>query len=89
MMCCGFVMRLTIIRIAVEKEIGNRIASLLTRLIQRTARVAEDRIEYHDAEYEYHDAEYEYEYSSRHGGGNCEFVPTFSRLSPVQIDACA
>ena len=31
---------------------------MLTRLIQRTAGVAEDRFEY---EYEYRDAEYEYE----------------------------
>ena len=31
---------------------------MLTRLIQRTVGVAEDRIEY---EYEYRDAEYEYE----------------------------
>jgi four helix bundle protein len=35
-----------------------RIVSMLTRLIQRTDNVAEDRIEY---EYEYRDAEYEYE----------------------------
>jgi four helix bundle protein len=35
-----------------------RIVSMLTRLIQRTEAVAEDRIEY---EYEYRDAEYEYE----------------------------
>ena len=35
-----------------------RIVSMLTRLIQRTETVAEDRIEY---EYEYRDAEYEYE----------------------------
>jgi four helix bundle protein len=35
-----------------------RIVSKLTRLIQRTETVAEDRIEY---EYEYRDAEYEYE----------------------------
>jgi hypothetical protein len=32
--------------------------SLLTRLIQRSDRVAEDVVEY---EYEYRDAEYEYE----------------------------
>jgi len=31
---------------------------MLTRLIQRTHTIAEDRIEY---EYEYRDAEYEYE----------------------------
>ena len=35
-----------------------RIVSMLTRLIQRTTGVSEDRIEY---EYEYRDAEYEYE----------------------------
>ncbi len=35
-----------------------RIVSMLTRLIQRTETMSEDRIEY---EYEYHDAEYEYE----------------------------
>ena len=35
-----------------------RIGSMLTRLIQRTTNVSEDRIEY---EYEYRDAEYEYE----------------------------
>jgi hypothetical protein len=35
-----------------------RIVSMLTRLIQRTEKVAEDRIEY---EYEYRDAEYEYD----------------------------
>jgi four helix bundle protein len=35
-----------------------RIVSMLTRLIQRTQTVSEDRIEY---EYEYRDAEYEYE----------------------------
>ena len=35
-----------------------RIVSMLTRLIQRTETVLEDRIEY---EYEYRDAEYEYE----------------------------
>ena len=35
-----------------------RIVSMLTRLIQRTATVAEDAFEY---EYEYRDAEYEYE----------------------------
>ena len=35
--------------------------SMLTRLIQRTETVAEDRIEY---EYEYRDAEYEYEPSA-------------------------
>ncbi len=35
-----------------------RIVSMLTRLIQRTETVSEDRIEY---EYEYRDAEYEYE----------------------------
>ncbi len=34
-----------------------RIVSMLTRLIQRTETVSEDRIEY-----EYRDAEYEYEY---------------------------
>ncbi len=33
---------------------------MLTRLIQRTEIVAEDRIEY-EYEYEYRDAEYEYE----------------------------
>lgn len=37
-----------------------RIVSMLTRLIQRTENVAEERIEY---EYEYRDAEYEYEAS--------------------------
>ena len=36
-----------------------RIVSMLTRLIQRTEAVAEDRIEY-EYEYEYRDAEYEY-----------------------------
>ena len=35
-----------------------RIVSMLTRLIQRTKTVAEDRTEY---EYEYRDAEYEYD----------------------------
>jgi hypothetical protein len=35
-----------------------RIVSMLTRLIQRTTGVSEDRIEY---EYEYRDAEYEYD----------------------------
>ena len=35
-----------------------RIVSMLSRLIQRTQTVSEDRIEY---EYEYRDAEYEYE----------------------------
>jgi four helix bundle protein len=35
-----------------------RIVSMLTRLIQRTATVSEDSVEY---EYEYRDAEYEYE----------------------------
>ncbi len=35
-----------------------QIVSMLTRLIQRTEAVGEDRIEY---EYEYRDAEYEYE----------------------------
>ena len=35
-----------------------RMVSMLIRLIQRTAGVSEDRIEY---EYEYRDAEYEYE----------------------------
>jgi four helix bundle protein len=35
-----------------------RIVSMLTRLVQRTGVVAEERIEY---EYEYRDAEYEYE----------------------------
>ena len=35
-----------------------RIVSMLTRLIQRTETVSEERIEY---EYEYRDAEYEYE----------------------------
>jgi four helix bundle protein len=35
-----------------------RIVSMLTRLIQRTEAIAEDRIDY---EYEYRDAEYEYE----------------------------
>jgi hypothetical protein len=35
-----------------------RIVSMLTRLIQRTQTVSEDRTEY---EYEYRDAEYEYE----------------------------
>ena len=35
---------------------------MLTRLIQRTAGVAEDRFEYeYEYEYEYRDAEYEYE----------------------------
>ncbi|MGE3965624.1 MAG: four helix bundle protein [Planctomycetota bacterium] len=38
-----------------------RIVSMLTRLIQRTSTVSEDRIEY---EYEYRDAEYEYEPSA-------------------------
>jgi len=38
-----------------------RIVSMLTRLIQRTTVVSEDRIEY---EYEYRDAEYEYEPSA-------------------------
>jgi hypothetical protein len=38
-----------------------RIVSMLTRLIQRTTGVSEDRIEY---EYEYRDAEYEYEPSA-------------------------
>jgi hypothetical protein len=33
---------------------------MLTRLIQRTDNVAEDRIEY-EYEYEYRDAEYEYD----------------------------
>ena len=42
MMTCGYSMRLTI----------------LTRLIQRTTGVSEDRIEY---KYEYRDAEYEYD----------------------------
>ena len=37
-----------------------RIVSMLTRLIQRTETVAEERIEY-EYEYEYRDAEYEYE----------------------------
>ena len=37
-----------------------RIVSMLTRLIQRTTGVSEDRIEY-EYEYEYRDAEYEYE----------------------------
>lgn len=36
----------------------NRIVSMLTRLIQRTEIVAENRIEY---EYEYREAEYEHE----------------------------
>jgi four helix bundle protein len=40
------------------KSTLKRIVSMLTRLIQRTEKVAEDRIEY---EYEYRDAEYEYE----------------------------
>ena len=39
-----------------------RIASMLTRLIQRTTGVSEDQIEY---EYEYRDAEYEDEYEYR------------------------
>ena len=39
-----------------------RIVSMLTRLIQRTDRVAEGAIEY-EYEYEYRDAEYEYEAS--------------------------
>ena len=39
-----------------------RIVSMLTRLIQRTENVAEERIEY-EYEYEYRDAEYEYEAS--------------------------
>jgi four helix bundle protein len=38
-----------------------RIVSMLTRLIQRTTVVSEDRIEY---EYEYRDAEYEYDPSA-------------------------
>ncbi len=38
-----------------------RIVSMLTRLIQRTTNVSEDRIEY---EYEYRGAEYEYEPSA-------------------------
>jgi four helix bundle protein len=37
-----------------------RIVSMLTRLIQRTNEVSEDRIEY-EYEYEYRDAEYEYD----------------------------
>ncbi len=37
-----------------------RIVSMLTRMIQRTQRVAEGSIEY-EYEYEYRDAEYEYE----------------------------
>jgi hypothetical protein len=40
------------------KSTLKRIVSMLTRLIQRTENVAEERIEY---EYEYRDAEYEYE----------------------------
>ena len=40
------------------KSDRKRIVSMLTRLIQRTTGVSEDRIEY---EYEYRDAEYEYE----------------------------
>ena len=44
-----------------EKSDLKRIVSMLTRLIQRTETIAEDRIEY---EYEYRDAEYEYEPSA-------------------------
>jgi four helix bundle protein len=40
------------------KSTLKRSVSMLTRLIQRTTGVSEDRIEY---EYEYRDAEYEYE----------------------------
>jgi four helix bundle protein len=42
----------------IAKSNLKRIVSMLTRLIQRTQTVSENRIEY---EYEYRDAEYEYE----------------------------